>query len=573
MIQSIMLVALGFLIATLCALLLAPSFWRRAERLTTQRLERSMPMSIADTEADRDQLRASYAIIIRRLEAALSQEKTRCAGQLVKISQLEMEIARVNDQAGQLRGQLDAEHNAASVLRRTIATRVPELREAAQSARQLVHVRDHEIGSIVNRLRQREEALAIAQRTTEMQQAEITRLRQAMEMSGAQNSGRFKLRPTQWSIHDYRAEYDRLNLELSKLRERLSVAYDREANQVKQLRTELQQLADQIVTASAGLPERETTRAIAAPASDDQAETVQEDGDDLEAARSIDAILADETGEPKQMPALRATLPAQRARERGRSGGLFASALSPKRIAQGAAAKVAALSGTKTDSAVAASARPAEDAQPSGPDNTAKSGRLSAAELLGGEAAWRRGTQADGLERDAASEPDPPPPADEGSMAAKPQSSDSLYDSLRAAPPGSAPSRSEDASRARAERAERGAPVAETASDAEAQADQAGVAPSPEAGDTHEDADKADVAEETSDAEHAETHATSTTSSNDETGDPAETADTAAPNTRESPNGEDATAKSDDGEDADDATNSGASLLDRLKQVPEKQTR
>ncbi len=568
MIQSIMLVALGFLIATLCALLLAPSFWRRAERLTTRRLERSMPMSIADTEADRDQLRASYAIIMRRLEAALSQEKTRSARQLVKISRLEMEIARLNDQTAQLRGQLDAEHNAASVLRRTIATRVPELREAAQSARQLVQVRDHEIASIVNRLRQREEALAIAQRTTEMQQAEITRLRQAMEMSGAQNSGRFKLRPTHWTIHDYRAEYDRLNLELSKLRERLSVAYDREANQVKQLRTELQQLADQIVTASAALPERDTTRAIASPASEDQ----REDGDDLEAARSIDAILADETGERTQMPPLRGNLPAARTGERSQSARLIASALSPKRIAQDAASKVAALSGTKAGGKGPASGTPAKHAQPSGAENTAKSGRLSAAELLGGQAVSRRGPPADGEARDAASEPDTPSPSDEGGTAVEPAGGDNLYDILRTAQPAKPPSRSEGDLHGEDERAERDAPVATTASNAETLSDQSGAAPSPDAGNEANSADKSDVAEEASDAEHAATKASSATPSNDETEDPAETGDK-APVTRESSNSEHTANNSDDQEVTDDATGSGASLLDRLKQVPEKQTR
>lgn len=250
MIQFVLLVVLGFLIASLIALLLAPSLWRRAERLTTRRLEQTMPMSIADIEADRDQLRASYAIMIRRIEAALNLEKMRSARQRVQISRLQMEIADLRESTARLRAALEGERNVASVLQQTIAKRVPELDRAVSDARALLRVRDREIASLANRLMRREEALAIAQRTMELQQAEIARLRQSMEMSGVRASGRFKKRPSQWTIHDYRAEYDRLNVELSKLRERLSVAYDREVQQITGLRSELQRLADRIIAAA-----------------------------------------------------------------------------------------------------------------------------------------------------------------------------------------------------------------------------------------------------------------------------------------------------------------------------------
>ena len=380
MILYVMLVALGFLIAMLFALLLAPAFWRRAERLTARRLEQNMPMSIAEADAGRDQIRASYAIIIRRLEAALSQEKMRSARQLVKISRLQMEIADLNDKTHQLRGQLEAEHNAASVLRRTIATRVPELNRSAQDAKQLVHVRDREIDTIVNRLRHREEALAIAQRTTEMQQAEIARLRQAMEMSGSQNAGRFKLRPTEWTIHDYRAEYDRLNVELSKLRERLAVAYDREANQIKELRTELQQLADQVVTAAAALPEGEPQRAIANDTDQDgEPRRLSAPGQAFdEQMRSIDAIIGDAAGSARA-PAVRdGSITALQAE---RSGGALARvAAAPKRLARGALQKMAGLAGATRDAVSAGSGRARDQGAAPAP------GEVSAAKLLGGAA-------------------------------------------------------------------------------------------------------------------------------------------------------------------------------------------
>lgn len=388
MILSIMLVALGFLIAALLALLIAPAFWRRAERLTSRRIEQNMPMSIAETEADRDQIRASYAIIVRRLEASLSKEKMRSARQLVEISRLQMEIANLKDQTVQLRGQLEAEHNAASVLRRTIATRVPELNRATRDARQLVHIRDREIDSIVNRLRHREEALEVAQRTTDMQQAEIARLRQAMEMSGAQNAGRFKLRPTQWTIHDYRAEYDRLNVELSKLRERLSVAYDREANQVTHVRTELQQLADQITTAASNLPEGAGQRSITSDAGAREEATESSPSDELPARmRPIDAILSGE-GRRTQLPAQ--TNPLEHSPSTPRrvsSGPLSRTARASKRLARDAITGVKSMTGTMRGNG----ARATSDATGGATGEPS----MSAANLLGGAAVPGQSSQAD----------------------------------------------------------------------------------------------------------------------------------------------------------------------------------
>jgi len=255
-----------------------------------------------------------------------------------------------------------------------------ELNRAAHDAKQLVHVRDSEINTIVNRLRHREEALAIAQRTTEMQQAEIARLRHAMEMSGAQNASRFKLRPTEWTIHDYRAEYDRLNVELSKLRERLAVAYDREANQVKELRTELQQLADHVVAAASALPdEGEARRAIAHHAAADQPRQLASPTEQMDAPmRSIDAIIGDSVGGARASGLSDGSVPTRRS---ARSGGALARAAdAPKRLALGAVQKVAGLAGAtgKAMRVVSGSARNEEPAP--------MPGEVSAARLLGGAA-------------------------------------------------------------------------------------------------------------------------------------------------------------------------------------------
>lgn len=78
MVLAIMYSVLGFLAATLLALLILPAVWRRAVRLTTKRIEGAIPVSMAEIQADKDQLRAEFAMSARRLEhdADLLRERT-----------------------------------------------------------------------------------------------------------------------------------------------------------------------------------------------------------------------------------------------------------------------------------------------------------------------------------------------------------------------------------------------------------------------------------------------------------------------------------------------------------------
>ena len=85
-IQSGMLVTLGFLAASLLGLFVASAFWSRAVRLTTARIKQSMPVSEPEIRADRDRLRAEYAIRVHKLEMQLDQAKLERARQLIDIN-------------------------------------------------------------------------------------------------------------------------------------------------------------------------------------------------------------------------------------------------------------------------------------------------------------------------------------------------------------------------------------------------------------------------------------------------------------------------------------------------------
>lgn len=85
MVQSILFFALGFLCAGFLALLVAPAIWRRAVALTRRRLEASMPLTLAEIQADKDQVRAEFAMSTRRLEMTVKALQEKAAEQLVEI--------------------------------------------------------------------------------------------------------------------------------------------------------------------------------------------------------------------------------------------------------------------------------------------------------------------------------------------------------------------------------------------------------------------------------------------------------------------------------------------------------
>ena len=58
MLESGLFFTLGFLAATLLCLMVAPAIWRRAVVLTRQRIESSVPLTLNEIQADKDQLRA-----------------------------------------------------------------------------------------------------------------------------------------------------------------------------------------------------------------------------------------------------------------------------------------------------------------------------------------------------------------------------------------------------------------------------------------------------------------------------------------------------------------------------------
>jgi len=85
MIEAIMYFGIGLLLATLVAVALVPFVHSRAVRLTMRRLEDSIPQSMAEIQADKDALRAEFAMSTRRLEIIIDGLKNRETNQLAEL--------------------------------------------------------------------------------------------------------------------------------------------------------------------------------------------------------------------------------------------------------------------------------------------------------------------------------------------------------------------------------------------------------------------------------------------------------------------------------------------------------
>src|SRR6476619_1847307 len=101
MIEPIMYFGIGFLVAALIGLVVVPLVHNRAVRLTMRRLEAATPLSMAEMQADKDQLRAEFAMSTRRLELSVEQMKARTTSQLAELGKKTDAINRLKVELGE----------------------------------------------------------------------------------------------------------------------------------------------------------------------------------------------------------------------------------------------------------------------------------------------------------------------------------------------------------------------------------------------------------------------------------------------------------------------------------------
>lgn len=193
MIEPIMFFGIGFLVASLFALVFIPLVHNRAVRLTMKRLEAATPLSMAEIQADKDQLRAEFAMSTRRLELSVEQMKAKTTSQLA-------ELGKKTDAINRLKAELGE---------KTAAIFSLEAREKA--LRDQLHATEAEHSIKIGALREAERMLA-------EKEAELSKLAADLDQRAA-------------AADSHRVEVIALRTQVETLKERVA-SYEREAQEI-----------------------------------------------------------------------------------------------------------------------------------------------------------------------------------------------------------------------------------------------------------------------------------------------------------------------------------------------------
>jgi chromosome segregation ATPase len=140
MVEPIMYLAIGFLVSMLFGLMIIPLVHNRAVRLTTRKLEAATPLSMAEIQADKDQLRAEFAMSARRLEMSVDQLRNKTTSQLAElgkksdaINRMKLELGEKNATIFALEAREKAIKDQLRATEEEFSTKTQSLRSAEQA--------------------------------------------------------------------------------------------------------------------------------------------------------------------------------------------------------------------------------------------------------------------------------------------------------------------------------------------------------------------------------------------------------------------------------------------------------
>jgi Chromosome segregation ATPases len=164
MIESAMYFSMGFFLACLGALVVVPFIHGRAVRLTTRQLEAKIPTSMPEILADKDLLRAEFAMSTRRLETSLDQLRAKSASQLV-------ELGNKSDAVNRLKIELDALRDKVGPTEEEFAVRT----DAMRAAERALSGKELQLANVMEELNERSKLL-------DVQKIEIIALKTQVEV-------------------------------------------------------------------------------------------------------------------------------------------------------------------------------------------------------------------------------------------------------------------------------------------------------------------------------------------------------------------------------------------------------
>jgi chromosome segregation ATPase len=218
MIEPIMYLAIGFLVSMLFGLMIVPLVHNRAVRLTTRRLEAATPLSMAEIQADKDQLRAEFAMSARRLEMNVEQLKNKTTSQLAELGKKSDAINRMKIELGEKNAtifSLEAREKAVKEQLRATEEEFAAKTELLRNAEQALTDKQADLARINHELNDRS-------MTADSRQVELVAVRTQIEqLRGRVGDAEKEFSTTQARLAHERADSERVTHELSEARSRV----------------------------------------------------------------------------------------------------------------------------------------------------------------------------------------------------------------------------------------------------------------------------------------------------------------------------------------------------------------
>jgi chromosome segregation ATPase len=218
MIEPIMYLAIGFLVSMLFGLMIVPLVHNRAVRLTTKRMEAATPLSMAEIQADKDQLRAEFAMSARRLEMSVDQLKSKTTSQLAELGKKTDAINRMKIELGEKNATifaLEAREKAGKEQLRSTEEEFAAKTELLRNAEQALTDKQSELAKINSELSNRS-------MMAESRQVELMAVRaQIDELKNRVGDAEKEFAATQTRLAQERGESETATRELAEARSRV----------------------------------------------------------------------------------------------------------------------------------------------------------------------------------------------------------------------------------------------------------------------------------------------------------------------------------------------------------------
>jgi DNA repair exonuclease SbcCD ATPase subunit len=101
--ETILLIVLGFALASLIALFMGRMVWTAAVKVGARRMQRQVPSSLVGLQTERDRLRAEFAMLAQRMGARLEEAKLRLAEATAEVSRHRNRIHQMENSQSEIR--------------------------------------------------------------------------------------------------------------------------------------------------------------------------------------------------------------------------------------------------------------------------------------------------------------------------------------------------------------------------------------------------------------------------------------------------------------------------------------